>query len=103
MDELTEARRKAIAETIHPIGVEELKALGESLFPSTEHPWRTTFFNFINEHSGAAFHHGVTDDGVHVIYCQGVDNGMWFTAGGGVGPLQAKGLKILKEIVERKR
>ena len=26
-DELTAARRKAIAETIHPIGVEELKAL----------------------------------------------------------------------------
>jgi hypothetical protein len=28
---------------------------------------------------------------------------MWFTAGGGMGPLQEKGLKIMKEAVDRKR
>ena len=102
MDEVTEARRKAIAETIHPISVEELKTLGEGLFPSTDHPWRETFFKFMNEHSGAAFYHATTDDRIHIIYSQGAIKGMWFTAGGGMGPLQEKGLNILKEIAERK-
>ena len=33
MEEITKARRKAIAESIRTISVEELKALGERLFP----------------------------------------------------------------------
>jgi len=103
LDEVTEARRMAIAESIHPISVEELKVLGEELFPSSDHPWRTTFFNFMSEHSGAAFYHAITDDRIHIIYCQGVEKGMWFTAGGGMGPLQEKGLKIMKGAVDRKR
>jgi hypothetical protein len=102
MDEITEARRKSIAETIKTISVEELKGLGEGLFPYHDHPWRAKFFDFIAENSGATFHHAVTHDRVHIIYCQGVDKGMWFTPGSGMGPLQAKGLKILKEIVEGK-
>ena len=102
MDEITDARRKSIAETIKTISVEELKGLGEGLFPYHDHPWRAKFFDFIAENSGATFHHAVTHDRVHIIYCQGVDKGMWFTPGSGMGPLQAKGLKILKEIVEGK-
>ena len=102
MDELTEARRKAIADNIHPISVDDLKILGEELFPSSDHPWRVTFFNFIHEHAGAAFYHAITDDRIHIIYCHGADKGMWFSAGGGMGPLQEKGLKIMKEIVDRK-
>jgi hypothetical protein len=35
---LTAARRKAIEETIHPIGIEELKELGEGLFPFVDNP-----------------------------------------------------------------
>jgi hypothetical protein len=100
MDEITEARRKSIAETIKTISVEELKGLGEGLFPYHDHPWRAKFFDFIAENSAATFHHAVTHDRVHIIYCQGQDKGMWFTPGSGMGPLQAKGLKILKEIVE---
>ena len=34
MEEITEARRKAIKESIRTISVEELKALGEQLFPA---------------------------------------------------------------------
>ena len=102
MDEITEARRKSIEETIKTISVEELKGLGEGLFPYHDHPWRAKFFDFIAENSGATFHHAVTHDRVHIIYCQGVGKGMWFTPGSGMGPLQAKGLKILKEIVEGK-
>ena len=102
MDEITEARRKTISETIKPIGVEELKTLGEGLFPYLDHPWREKFFTFISKHAGATFHHALTNDNIHIIYCHAQDKGMWFLPGSGMGPLQAKGLKILKEIVEGK-
>ena len=100
MDEVTEARRKAIAESIHTISVEELKALGEGLFPYVDHPWREKFFTFIDENSGATFHHAKTDDLIHIIYCRAKERGMWFKPGSGMGPMQPKGLGILKGIVE---
>ena len=98
MDELTEDRRKALAASIHTISVEELKTLGEGLFPNFDHPWRTTFFDFIKENSGATFHHATTHDSVHIIYCGAKDKGMWFLPGSGKGPLQAKGLAIMKQL-----
>jgi len=101
MDEITGARRKAIAESIHTISVEELKTLGEGLFPYLDHPWRQTFFAFITENANATFHHATTNDRVHIIYCQGQDKGMWFLPGSGMGPLQEKGRKIMKEIIEK--
>jgi hypothetical protein len=94
-----EARRKGVEETIDPIGVEQLKVLGESLFPSIDHPWRERFFQFINENAGATFYHATTNDRIHVLYCPAKDAGMWFLPGTGMGPLQPKGLKVLKEIV----
>lgn len=100
MDDLNDARRKAIAENIRTISVEELKSLGEGLFPYLDHPWRTKFFDFLNENAGATFHHATTSDRFHVIYCHARDRGMWFLPGSGMGPLQANGLKALKEIVE---
>lgn len=102
MDEITEARRKSIAETIKPIDIEELKTLCEGLFPYIDHPWRDAVFTFIGENSSADFHHAVTNDHVHVLYCHGKDRGMWFLPGSGMGPLQEKGRKLLKEIVEGK-
>ena len=102
LDDITKERAKGIAETIKPIGIEELKALGEGLFPYVDHPWRAKFFDFIAENSGATFHHAVTDDRIHFIYCHAKDKGMWFLSGSGMGPLQPKGLKILKDIVEGK-
>jgi uncharacterized Zn-finger protein len=102
MDDLTAARRKAIAETIKTIDVEQLNALCEGLFPNLDHPWREKVFTFISENAGATFHHATTNDRVHIIYCHAKDKGMWFLPGSGMGPLQAKGLKILKDIVEGK-
>lgn len=98
-DNLTEARTEAIRDSIHPITLPELKALGESLFPSAEHPWREKYFSFLNENADKTFHHAVTHDRVHVLYCPAQEKGMWFLPGSGMGPLQAKGLKILKKIV----
>jgi hypothetical protein len=102
MDAVTEARRSAIAESIHPISVEELTELGEGLFPNVDHPWREKFFSFLKENAGATFHHATTNDRLHLIYCEAVDKGMWFLPGSGMGPIQEKGRKILKEIVQRK-
>jgi hypothetical protein len=99
-DSLLESRRKAIANNIHPISVEELKALGEGLFPYLDHPWREVFFNFVSENSGSTFYHASTDENAHIIYCREKDKGMWFRPGSGMGPLQSKGLRVLKEIVE---
>ena len=100
MEEITKARRKAIAESIRTISAEELKALGEELFPLMDNPWREKFFGFITENAGATFHHATTHDRVQIIYCHAKDKGMWFVPGIGMGPMQPKGLGILKQIVE---
>jgi hypothetical protein len=102
MEEITKARRKAIAESIRTINAEELKALGEKLFPGVDHPWREKFFGFIAENPGATFHHATTHDRVQIIYCHAKDKGMWFLPGTGMGPMQPNGLAILKQIVERR-
>jgi len=98
-ESITDARRKAIQQTIEPIGIEELKSLGEKVFPFLDHPWRQTFFLFLEENSGSTFYHATTNDQVEIIYCPDKVKGMWFLPQGGAGPLQARGLRILKEIV----
>src|SRR3954465_8540559 len=98
MDELSEERRKALAASIRTINPEELKRLGEGLFTSTEHPWREKFYTFIAENPGATFHHASTLDRIHIVYCGDKDKGMWFMPGSGMGPLQAKGLAVMKEL-----
>ena len=100
MEEITEGRRKAIAASIRTISVEELKALGEKLFPGVDHPWREKFFGFITENAGTTFYHAVTHDGVQITYCHDKNKGLWFVPGTGMGPMQTKGLSILKQIVE---
>jgi hypothetical protein len=100
MEEITKARRKAIVGSIRTISLEEVKALGERLFPFVDDPWREKFFDFINANSGATFHHATTHDHVQIIYCPAKDKGMWFMPGIGMGPMQPKGLGILKAIVE---
>lgn len=103
MEELTDERRKAIEESIHTISVDELKALGDEMFPYLDHPWHQTYFNFITENAGSTFHHATTRDGIHIIYCHDKDQGIWFISGSGRGPLQEKGRRILKTIVEGKK
>ena len=100
MDDITQARREAIVQSIHALEIDELKKLGEALFPSVDHPWRERFFTFVTENENCTFYHATTNDRIHIIYCHPKDNGMWFLPGSGMGPLQTKGLHILKEIVE---
>ena len=99
VEKITENRRKSIAENIHVINMDELKALGEGLFPYVDHPWRDVFFSFLAENTGATFYHASTSDRVHIIYCPAKDRGMWFLPGSGMGPLQEKGLNMMKEII----
>ena len=80
-----------------------MKKLGEGLFPYLDHPWREKFFAFLSENRDATFHHGQTDDRVHVLYCHVRNRGIWFLPGSGMGPLQEKGLSIMKQIVEGNR
>ena len=103
MDEVAQARQEALRETIHTISVEELRSLGEGLFPYAEHPWREKFFTFLAENSGATFHHATTDDHIHIIYCAAQEKGIWFVPGSGIGPLQRKGIHVMNEIIGKKR
>ena len=96
LEEITEARRKAVAASIRIIGIEELKALGEQLFPFVGDPWRDKYFAFLDENPGATFHHATAHDGVQFIYCNAQDKGIWFLPKSGMGPMQPRGRAILK-------
>jgi hypothetical protein len=102
IESITEARRQAIERTIEPIATEKLRALGEKLFPALDHPWRQVFFDFLDQHAQTTVYHAATNEGAEITYSPEVEKGLWFTRGGGVGPLQAKGLQILKEAVQRR-
>lgn len=51
IEQINEDRRKAIQQNIEAISIDDLKALGEKLFPYPDHPWREKFFAFIEQQS----------------------------------------------------
>src|SRR4051812_22683789 len=93
-------RRASIAKSIRTISEEELKKVGEEIFIFVDDPWREAFFRFIAENRGSTFHHALTSDEVHIVYCRDKDKGMWFLPGTGKGLLQAKGRQTMKEMIE---
>ena len=98
---LNEERRKSVAKSLRVISIDEVKKMGDQLFKYADDPWREVYFRFIAEHPGATYHHGVTNDGVNVLYSVDNDRGMWFIPGTGMGPLQEKGRKAMKEIIQK--
>src|SRR5437764_430472 len=102
-ENLTKERRKSLARTIHVISVAEMKTLGDELFKYVDDPWRDAYFRFIAENAGVSFHHAVTSDGVHLLYCKDKDKGIWFLPGHGKGPLQENGRRTMKELIEGSR
>lgn len=102
-DNLNKERREAIAQSVRTISVEDLKKIGDEIFKSADDPWRETFFDFIAQHRGSTFHHAVTSDKVHIVYCRDEDKGMWFLPGTGRGPLQARGRQMMKELIDGAR
>ena len=41
------------------------------------------------------------NDQVEIIYCPDKEKGLWFLRRGGAGPLQPKGLQLMKGIVKK--
>ena len=99
-NQIMETRREAVASNIRPISAPELKALGEKLFPYLDDSWRGVYFSFLEENPGGTFFYASTQDDIHVVYNRDKNKGLWFIPGAGKGPLQERGLKILKEIVD---
>ena len=102
-ENLSAERRASIAKSIRTISEEELKKVGEEIFLYLDDPWREIFFRFIAENRGSTFHHALTSDGVHIVYCRDKDKGMWFQPGIGKGPLQVRGRQTMKEMIESRR
>jgi hypothetical protein len=100
IEEITKARRKAVAKSIRTIEVAELKKLGEQIFDSPDHPWRGRFFELI-ESPGATFYRAEAGENVFFLYDPGADKGLWCLPGSGMGPLSATGCKIMKEAINR--
>ena len=103
LENLDKERRKAVANSIRTMSVDELKALGNEIFRYADDPWREKFFAFIAENPGSTFHHAVMSDGVNIVYCRDQDKGMWFLPGSGMGPLQATGRKMMSDIIRGHR
>jgi hypothetical protein len=100
---LTKERIDAMAKSIRTISVEDLKNLGEQLFPYTGDVWRDKFFDFLKENPGTTYHHAITHDGVNLLYCRSQDKGIWFLPGSGLGPLQATGRAAMKKLADTPR
>jgi len=103
INSITDERRKAIEQTIESYNLDQLKKVGDELFPYFDDPWREKYFQFINEHPGSTFYHATTKDGIQFLYCHDQNRGIWFIPGTGLGPLQTTGLEVMKHTVEHRR
>ena len=103
IESITNTRRKAIEASIRMTSTQELKSLGEELFPIVSNPWREVFLEFIEENKGSTFYYARAKERIEVVYCHAKEKGMWFVRGNGMGLVQERWLKILKEIVDQRR
>ena len=101
IDNINEARRKAVAKSVRTISVEELKKLGDQIFDSPDHPWREKFFQLIAENPAGAFYHADGGEGVIFLYDRDQDKGLWCLPKSGMGPLSVKGRQIMKEAIKQ--
>ena len=101
IDNINEARRKAVAKSIRTISTEELKKLGAEMFDEPDHPWRAKFFQLIIENPAAAFYHADAGEGVIFLYDRDQDKGLWCLPKSGMGPLSVKGRQIMKEAIKQ--
>lgn len=94
-----EARKQSVKETIHRVTVEELHALGSARFSSATDPWAEHYQAFLDEHPRGEYYLAKTHEGAEVVYCHDAGKAVWFLEGRGCGPVQARGLALLSEIV----
>lgn len=99
-DNTMENRIAEVRRTIHPVSLDDLKRMGDRLFPIVTDPWCVRFNEFLNEHKGATFYQACTPERAEIIYCAETGSGVWFLPGMGMGILQSKALQAMKQIVE---
>ena len=99
LEQTLEARNKAVRESIRPTTIEELKKLASERFPSASDLWAENYRTFLDENPKGEFYLATTSEGAEVVYCHDSNRGIWFLPGKGMGIVQAKGLKLLAEIV----
>ena len=100
VEQIMQDRRKAIEKSIQKVSLEELRVLVTRLFPFESHPWNQAFRTFLDEAAGDTFYQATTDDQIHVVYCSTKEKGLWYIPEKGVGLLQPRGLKTMKEVVK---
>lgn len=99
LDEALEARRKWVRETIHPVTLEELQALGEERFVIATDPWAEAYRKFLAEHPTDRYYLATTREGAEVVYCRDADRAIWFLPGKGMGIVRPRGIEILRDAV----
>jgi hypothetical protein len=100
VESINRERRKAIAQSIRVISVEELKKLGEEIFDEPDRPWRQAFLQLIAENPGATFYHASAGEGVIFLYSRDDDKGLWYLPGSGIGSLSEGGRQLMRKAIE---
>jgi hypothetical protein len=99
IEQIMHDRRKAVETSIRKVSLDDLRVLVTTLFPIESHPWSQAFRTFLDESAGATFFQAKADDQIHIAYCSTREKGIWYIPEKGVGILQTRGLKALREIV----
>lgn len=102
IDTITRERGEAVRKSLRPIGIDELKKLGDTIFHSADDPWRATLLRLIAERPHGSYYHAVTSDHVIFLYCRDEDIGLWISPGGGMGPLRKMGKRLMKDAIEHR-
>jgi hypothetical protein len=78
MQNITEARRKAIQQSLRSISVDELKKISRDQLAEFEgDPWQTKFVRIMEQYPQGSFYCAVVPEGATVLYCCEQDAGMW--------------------------
>ena len=97
---ITEARRKAIQQSLRSISIDELNKIAEDHQEEfLSDPWREKFLRLITKHPEMSFYHAVLPEGVFIVYCRDEDFGLWILAGSGMGPLPEEAKRLMKEAI----
>lgn len=100
-EELWEERRKAVAESLRPVSLEELSVtLKQHEDEFVGDPWRDEFERLVREQPHAIYYLAIPETGIVVYYCRDTDFGVWVVPGSGSGPLDETGKRVMKEAIE---
>jgi hypothetical protein len=99
-DQSIQERLAIVRKTIRAVSLDELRNLGETLFPIVSDPWCEKFHEFIKANASGRFYRADLPNDAQLVYCADANKGIWFLPGGqAVGVIQPKGLLSLAGIV----